>query len=92
MQTSNRLFDDLARVASGAATTLAGVKQEVDAIVRQRIERLAQEFDLVTREEFEAIRAVAERARDEQERLGARITELEARLDQASAPPKDPLD
>ncbi len=81
MQTSNRLLDDLAKVASGAATTLAGLKQEIDGLVRQRIERLASDFDLVTREEFEAVRAVAERARSEQERLAARIADLEARLE-----------
>jgi BMFP domain-containing protein YqiC len=67
-------------VASGAASTLVGVKQEVDALVRQRIERFAADLDLVTREEFEAVKAVATAARTEQERLERRLAELEARL------------
>ena len=80
MQTNSRILEDLAKVASGAASTLVGVKQEVDALVRQRIERFAADPDLVTREEFEAVRAVATAARTEQERLERRLAELEARL------------
>ncbi|MFO1152884.1 MAG: accessory factor UbiK family protein [Rhodospirillales bacterium] len=80
MQTTNRFFEDLAKVASGAASTLVGVKQEVDALVRQRIERFAADLDLVTREEFEAVKAVATAARTEQERLERRLGDLEARL------------
>lgn len=80
MQTSNRLFDDLAKVASGAASTLVGVKQELDAIVRQRIERLVHDFDLVTRDEFEAVKAMAAAARAGQEALEQRLAALEARL------------
>jgi BMFP domain-containing protein YqiC len=80
MQTNSRILEDLAKVASGAASTLVGVKQEVDALVRQRIERFAADLDLVTREEFEAVRAVATAARTEQERLERRLAELEARL------------
>jgi BMFP domain-containing protein YqiC len=80
MQTSNRFFDDLAKVASGAASTLVGVKQEVDALIRQRIERLVHDFDLVSREEFEAVKATAAAARLAQERLEQRLAELEAQL------------
>ncbi len=80
MQTSNRLLDDLAKVASGAASTFVGVKQEVDAIIRQRIERLIHDFDLVSRDEFEAIKATAAAARLAQEALEQRVAELEARL------------
>jgi BMFP domain-containing protein YqiC len=80
MQTSNRLLDDLAKVASGAASTLVGVKQEVDALVRQRVERFAADLDLVTREEFEAVRDVAMAARAGEERLAARVAELEAQI------------
>lgn len=80
MQTNNRLFDDLAKVASGAASTLVGIKQEVDAVVRQRLEKLAAELDLVPREEFEAMRAMALAARDAQESLERRVAALEARL------------
>jgi BMFP domain-containing protein YqiC len=79
MQTSNRLFEDLARVASGAASTLVGVKQEIDALVRQRLERLAADLDLVPREEFEAVREMAVAARAAQERLEERVRVLEER-------------
>lgn len=86
MQTSNRLFDDLAKVASGAASTLAGVKQELDALVRQRIERFLADLDLITREEFEVVKATAANARAAQEALETRVAELEARLAAASSP------
>ena len=87
MQTNSRILEDLAKVASGAASTLVGVKQEVDALVRQRIERFAADLDLVTREEFEAVKAVATAARAEQERLEQRLAELEERLTAAGALP-----
>ena len=80
MQTNNRFFDDLARVASGAASTLAGVRQELDAMVRQRFERLISDMDLVTRDEFEAVKATAANARAEQEALAKRLAALEEAL------------
>jgi hypothetical protein len=80
MQTNNRFFDDLARVASGAASTLAGVRQELDAMIRQRFERLISNMDLVTRDEFEAVKAMAANARAEQEVLAKRVTMLEEKL------------
>lgn len=78
MQTSNRLLDDLAKMASGAASTLVGVKQELDALIKQRIERLVANLDLVSRDEFEAVRAMAANARAEQQRLDERLARLEA--------------
>jgi len=80
MQTSNRILDDLAKVASGAASTVVGVKQEIDALLRQRLERLVNDFDLVTRDEFEAVKTTAANARAAQERLEQRVADLEARL------------
>jgi BMFP domain-containing protein YqiC len=80
MQTNSRFFDDLARVASGAASTLAGVRQELDAMVRQRLERLMSDMDLVTRDEFEAVKATAANARAEQEMLAGRVMMLEEKL------------
>ncbi len=80
MQTNNRFFDDLARVASGAASTLAGVRQELDAMVRQRFERFISDMDLVTRDEFEAVKATAANARGEQEALAKRVAALEEAL------------
>ena len=80
MQTSNRILDDLARVANGAVSTLVGIKNEIDALVRQRIERLLNDADVVPREEFDAVKAMAAKARTEQERLEKRIAGLEAKL------------
>jgi hypothetical protein len=80
MQTSNRFLDDLAKMAGGAASALVGIKQELDAMVRQRLERAVASLDLVTRDEFEAVRALATNARAEQESLQQRVAALEARL------------
>ncbi|SNB79079.1 hypothetical protein SAMN07250955_12016 [Arboricoccus pini] len=80
MQTENRLLDDLARMASGAINTLGGVRAEIEARVKERVERLANEMDLVTREEFDAVQAMAAQARLEQERLEAKVIALETRL------------
>jgi len=84
MQTSNRLLDDLARVATGAAGALSGVRQEIEQIVRARMERFLADMDLVTREEFEAVEAMASKARSEQERLEERVAALEAQLKKAT--------
>ena len=86
MQTDNRLFDDLSRVATGAVGALAGMKREIESLVRQRVERVVGGLDLVSRDEFEATRAMAERARTENEELKARIAALEAALNPAANP------
>src|SRR3954466_13266328 len=80
MQSQNRFFDDLARVAAGAAGALSGVRGEIEARARDQLERVLAGMDLVGREEFEAARAMAAKARDEQERLLRRVEELETRL------------
>lgn len=80
MQTKNRLFDDMAKVASGAASTLTGVREEVDGLIRQQIERVMAEMNMVPRDEFDAVKAMAAKARSENEALEARVTELEAAL------------
>lgn len=80
MQTENRLFDDLARVASGAINTLGGLREEIELRVKERIERFASEMDLVSREEFDAVKAMAAKARADQEALLARIATLEQAL------------
>ena len=85
MQTSNRLFDDLARVASGAFNTLSGLREEIEMRVRERVERMAADLDLVTREEFDAVRAMAAKARSAQEELEAKVTALETRLSEVEA-------
>ena len=69
MQTNNRIFDDIAKVASGAASTLAGLKDEIDSLVRSQMERVLSDLAVVTREEFEAVKQTAANARTEQENL-----------------------
>jgi BMFP domain-containing protein YqiC len=80
MQSSNRLLDDLAKVASGAASAVAGVREEVEGLVRQRVERLIADLDLVSRDEFDVAKAMAAKARAEQEKLEQRLQALEAAL------------
>ncbi|MDA5194779.1 accessory factor UbiK family protein [Govanella unica] len=81
VQTQNKLFDDLAKLATGAAGTLHGVKAELEGVVRQRVERLLANMDLVTREEFEAVKAMAVEARRENEALKARLDALDGKSD-----------
>ena len=69
MQTQGRFFDDLARVAAGAMNTLSGVKGEVESRLREQLERVLAGMDLVSRDEFEAVKAMAAKARGEQEDL-----------------------
>ena len=85
MQTENRLLDDLARVASGALGVAAGMRAEVEARLRDQFERVLGQLDLVTREEFDVVKAMADKAREEQEVLAARLAELEAGLASRSA-------
>jgi hypothetical protein len=81
MQTQNKLLDDLARVASGAIGVAAGMREEVEARLRDQFERVLGRMDLVTREEFEAVRAMAIKAREQQEILSERVAALEAALE-----------
>jgi BMFP domain-containing protein YqiC len=80
MQTENPLLDDLARVATGALGALTGMRAEVESRVRDQLERVLSRMDLVTREEFDAVRAMAAKARLEQEALTQRLQALESRL------------
>lgn len=80
MRGDPRLFEDLSRIAGGALGALSGVRQEVEALVRQAMDRLIAELDLVRREEFDAAMELAQRARTETEELAARLSALEARL------------
>ena len=78
MQTQNRLLDDLARVATSALGVAAGMREELEARLRDQFERILSGMDLVTREEFDAVKAMAAKARAEQEDLAARLAALEA--------------
>ena len=87
MQSTPRFLDDLARVANGAVSTMVGIKDEIEALVRQQIDRFLAEADMVPRDEFDAVKAMAAKARGEQEKLEKRLTRLEARLAK-DTPPK----
>jgi len=80
MQTQNRFFDDLARVAAGAMGALTGMRSEVETRIREQLERVLAGMDLVSRDEFEAVKAMAAKARSEQEDLHKRVASLESQL------------
>src|ERR1700761_9354958 len=85
----NRLFDDMSRVATGAFSALSGVRGEVEGKMREQFERILARMDVVSREEFDAVQAMAAKARAEQEALAERVAALESRLAAmaAAAPP-----
>jgi BMFP domain-containing protein YqiC len=85
MENRNRLFDDLAKVAGGAAGTLSGIKNEFESRVRQHVDDLVARLDLVTREEYDAVLAVAVKAREEQEKMASRLAEIESELTRLKA-------
>ncbi len=78
MQTRNRLLDDLARVATGALGVAAGMRREAEEALRARFARVLEQGGFVSREEFDAVRAMAAKARAENEALEKRIAVLEA--------------
>jgi BMFP domain-containing protein YqiC len=80
MESGNRLFDDLAKVASGALGTLTGLKAEIETRIHEQVEAMLGRMNLVRREEFDAVQAMAAKARLEQETQAARLAALEARL------------
>lgn len=79
-QTSNRLFDEMARLMGDAASVAQGVKREAESVFRTQMERIVADLDLVKREEFDVVREMASAARAENETLKRRIAELEAKL------------
>jgi BMFP domain-containing protein YqiC len=79
-QTSNRLLDEVAKLMTDAAGAAQGLRQEAEGLMRAQAERILQGMDVVKREEFEAVRAMAEKARGENERLAGLVAALEARL------------
>ncbi|HEU0066617.1 MAG TPA: accessory factor UbiK family protein [Sphingomonas sp.] len=78
MQTENRIFDDFAKVLNGAAGTLAGIGREAEAAFRTRVREAIGGLDFVSRDEFEAVKAMAAAARDDADALRARLDALEA--------------
>ncbi|MFI5011971.1 MAG: accessory factor UbiK family protein [Hyphomicrobiales bacterium] len=85
-ESQNRFLDDLARLMQNAAGMAEGARREVEDFFKGRMERLLAGMDLVAREEFEAVREMAVRAREENERLSARIAALEAKSGDKGAP------
>src|SRR5215475_5663476 len=77
-QTSNRFFDEMARLMNDAAGVAQGVRREFDVLLRSQAERILRDLDLVKREEFEAVKEMARLAREENEALAARVAALEA--------------
>lgn len=83
--TQTRIFDELAKLMTNAAGAAQGVRREVDTLVQSQMERVLNNMDLVKREEFEAVKAMAAKAREENEALSARLAALEAKLGAAGA-------
>jgi BMFP domain-containing protein YqiC len=79
-QTSNRMLDEFAKLMTDAAGAAQGVRREVEGVMRAQAERILAGMDIVSREEFEAVKAMAEKARTENERLAGVIAALEARI------------
>ena len=89
MQSENRLVDDLVKILNGAAGTLAGMGREAEAATRERAREWIGGLDFVSRDEFEATKAMAAAARDEADALKARIDALETKLAAATKEMKE---
>jgi BMFP domain-containing protein YqiC len=79
-QTTNRLFDDFAKLMTEAAGAADGFKRETEAIFRGQAEKFLRDMNVVTREEFEAVKDMAQKARQENEALTSRVAQLEAQI------------
>lgn len=88
MQSENRLFDDFAKFVNGAAGTLAGVGREAEQSARARAKEWIGGLEFVSRDEFEAVKAMAAAARDEADALRARLDALEAAARKSATPAK----
>ena len=87
MQSENRFFDDLAKMVNGIAGTVAGAGREAEAAMRERAKEFVGRMDFVSREEFEAVKEMAAKARAEAEALKARLDKLEGAAKPAAAKP-----
>lgn len=79
-QTTNKLFDDFAKLMTEAAGAADGVRRETETLIRAQAEKFLRDMNVVTREDFEAVREMAQKARQENEALSARVAALEAAL------------
>lgn len=89
-QTSNRFFDEVARLMNDAAGAASGFRREAETVMRTQAEKVLRSMDVVQREEFEAVKDMARLAREENEALKARIEKLEAALESAQSGRKAP--
>lgn len=80
MQTQNKFFDDLSRIATNAMGVAQGARTEAENAMKSLLDRWLADRDFVTREEFDAVRAMAQKAREENEALKAQIAALEAKI------------
>ena len=80
MQSENRLFDDFVKMVNGMAGTMAGMGREAESSMREKMREWMAGADFVSRDEFEAVKAMAAAARDENEMLKSRIAALEVRV------------
>lgn len=90
MQTRSKIFDDISQLMTNAMGVAQGARTEAETAVKGLVDRWLAERNLVTREEFEAVREMAARAREENEALKARVEALERDASPAAAPPKAP--
>lgn len=90
MQTKNKMLDDLAKLITNAAGVAQGAKEEADTALKGMLDRWLSERDLVTREEFDAVKAIAVKAREENITLKARLDELEGKRKPKPARKKPP--
>lgn len=84
-QTTNRFFDEVARMMNDAAGVAQGVRREFETLFRSQAERILRDLDVVKREEFDAVKDMARLAREENEALKARIAALEAAVGKSTA-------
>jgi BMFP domain-containing protein YqiC len=80
VQTTNRFFDEIARLMNDATGVAQGVRREVETLFRHQAERMLRDLDVVRRDEFEAVKEMARLAREENEQLKTRLAELEAKV------------
>ena len=83
--TQSRFFDELAKLMTNAAGAAQGVRREIDTLVQSQVERVLTNLDVVKREDFEAVKAMAIKAREENDVLAKRIADLESKFAGSSA-------
>ncbi|WP_373505599.1 accessory factor UbiK family protein [Aestuariivirga sp.] len=84
-----RFFDEMAKLMTNAAGAAQGVRREVDTLIQSQLERLLNNMELVKREEFEAVKAMAQKAREENDALASRLAALELKLGMAAESASD---